>query len=135
MINPQKYNKHFHPLLALWISRWGLDDRQIAAELRVPQEIFDEWKKRHQEFAKAIEQGSEYWSTLAEQSLQKLLKGYNYDETTVDVGSDGEATHVRKVTRHVSPNARAVLSFMKEKKSSEGPCPPGQCVMALKFSP
>ncbi len=103
------YNAHFHPRLILWMARWGLNEKQIAAELEVPSIMFEEWKASFPEVLAALDKGRRYWSELAYDSLQKLVKGYDYDETDITVDPDGKPTKVRKLTKHKPPDARAVL--------------------------
>lgn len=109
------------------MARWGLNEKQIAQELEVPPIMFDEWKANYPEVRQAIERGQKYWSELAYNSLQKLITGFEYDETIIDVDKDGEAKSVRKITRHQAPNPHAVLfqlqndpilkMFFEDKKS------------------
>lgn len=111
------YNSKLHPKLVLWIARWGSADAEIAAELEITTDELAKWCKDHPEILAAILEGRDYWNTLAENSLQKLIKGYTFDETETtieDVITDEESRRpmkrrVRKITKHVPPNAQAVL--------------------------
>jgi hypothetical protein len=107
-----KYRRSLHPQLARWIARWGLSDEEIAKEMGLSAELFKEWQQ-HKEFFAAVEDGRNYWATLAKDSLQKLIKGYDCEESSVEIDGDGKPLHIKKTTRHIPPNSQAVIFHMK----------------------
>ena len=114
------YDANWHPKLIRWIARWGLTDVQIAGELEIPLTMLGDWKQAYPEVAAAIVDGRTYWLELAENSLQKLVQGYDYDETIIELDSTGSGdqakpTKVKKFTRHIPPNAQAIIFLMRNR--------------------
>lgn len=112
-----EYHAYFHPLLCNWIARWGTPDSEIAASLGIEESILIAWKQEHPELDRAIDDGRAYWVQLAENSLQKLALGYDHEETEITIEGEGDKKKkkMKKISRHVPPNAAAVLFLIQNR--------------------
>ena len=122
-----EYHSYFHPLIVKWIARWGFSEKEIASELGVPANLLEDWKVRYPAIDAALKDGRKYWLELAESGLQKVAKGYTYDETVIDIdvvkgqgGIEGDQaqqtpTKIKKITRYVGPNTQALIFLIQNR--------------------
>jgi DNA-binding transcriptional regulator YdaS (Cro superfamily) len=97
-------------------------DKQVADSIGVPVSTYNDWKhgfrkNGKEESAKirnAIEKGEELRrakiAAAAEDSLLKLIVGYDYEETVIEhkSGDRNESTE-KTMTKHCKPNATAII--------------------------
>lgn len=117
---PTDYNPTFHPLVIQWMARCGLKEPEIAKELGLADAQFAEWSGRYPEVAAAVSSGRVYWEQVTEDSLHKLIRGYEYAVTDTSVSRCQKCGHTqkqnaRKITKHVPPNAHAVTFAMRNR--------------------
>jgi hypothetical protein len=129
MVNkPRKdsYEVREQPKLALvkgWRRR-GLSHKEIADNLGITLRSFDNYMKRHEEFAKAVEEGAEECEVHVENALVKRALGYNYKEVTrerklVVNPESGEEEYklvvIKSVTKHVAPDVGAQQYYLEHR--------------------
>lgn len=129
-----KYRPDF-PTLAEGYAREGYTDEQIAERLGVSRDTFYRYQKIHTDFAEAIARGKAPIDFEAENNLIKLIRGYDYKETTRDrktvkiplfvKGKDDKrevvyeekvTTHVREVVKHVPPSLPAISKWLNNRR-------------------
>ena len=101
-------------LLEGW-AREGLTDEQIAKNAGIKIRTFYEWMERFPQIAQAIKKGKAPVDFEVENALLKRAKGYEWEETTTEIDSNGKK-HINKVTRHVPPDVGAIVFWLKNRK-------------------
>ena len=101
-------------LLEGW-AREGLTDEQIAKNAGIKIRTFYEWMERFPQIAQAIKKGKAPVDFEVENALLKRAKGYEWEETTTEIDSNGKK-HIKKVTRHVPPDVGAIVFWLKNRK-------------------
>lgn len=99
-------------------ARDGLTDKQIAHNMGIAVSTLYEWKKLYPEFSEALKRGKEVIDRQVENALLKLALGYEYEETKIVVEPDGKK-RAEKTKKHVSPNATAIIFWLKNRKPDE----------------
>ena len=128
MAKPRKdsYEVRVKPKLALvtgW-SRRGLTKEQIADNLGISLQSFDNYVKRYEEFADAVAEGAEECEIHIENALVKRALGYSYKEVTrerkqVENPETGEMEWklvvTKSVTKHVIPDVGAQQYYLEHR--------------------
>lgn len=129
MVNkPRKdsYEVRVQPKLALvkgWRRR-GLSHQEIADNLGISLRSFDNYMKRYEEFANAVEEGAEECEVHVENAMVKRALGYNYKEVTrerklVLNPESGEEEYklvvTKSVTKHVAPDVSAQQYYLEHR--------------------
>ena len=129
MVNkPRKdsYEVRVHPKLALvkgWRRR-GLSHQEIADNLGISLRSFDNYVKRYEEFANAVDEGAQECEVHVENALVKRALGYNYKEVTrerklVVNPETGEEEYklvvIKSVTKHVAPDVSAQQYYLEHR--------------------
>lgn len=128
MAKPRKdsYEVRVQPKLALvkgWRRR-GLTKEQIAENLGISDQSYDNYVKRYEEFADAVEEGAEECEIHIENALVKRALGYSYKEVTrerkqVENPETGELEWklvvTKSVTKHVVPDVGAQQYYLEHR--------------------
>jgi len=128
MAKPRKdsYEVRVKPKLALvrgWCRR-GLTKEQIAENLGISVPSFNNYLKRYEEFAEAVEEGADECEIHIENALVKRALGYSYKEVTrerklvrnPETGEDEYKLVVTKsVTKHVVPDVGAQQYYLEHR--------------------
>jgi hypothetical protein len=129
MVNkPRKdsYEVKVQPKLALvrgWRRR-GLTNQQIADNLHISLTSFDNYVKRFEEFADAVDEGAEECEVHIENAMVKRALGYNWKEVTrerklvvnPETGKEEYKLVVTKsVTKHVPPDVGAQQYYLEHR--------------------
>lgn len=128
MAKPRKdsYEVRVKPKLALvtgWCRR-GLSKEQIAENLGISLQSFDNYVKRYEEFADAVAEGAEELEIHIENALVKRALGYSYKEVTrerklVVNPETGEQEYklvvTKSVTKHVVPDVGAQQYYLEHR--------------------
>lgn len=93
----------------------GLTDEQIAAKMGIGTTTLYEWRNRFPEIAEALKKGKAPVDRKVENALLKRALGYDYEETTTELYTDGKK-HVKKITRHVPADVTAIIYWLKNRK-------------------
>lgn len=84
----------------------GKTDEGIAHELGISITTLRNWKETHPDLHAAIQEGRDCWAvTSVEESMLKRAQGYEYQETTTEVGDKG--TRTITMQKHMPPDTRA----------------------------
>lgn len=105
-------------LLKGW-ARDGLTDEQIAENMGIGRSTLYEWKGRYTDIADALKEGKEVADRHVENALYKRALGYEYDETTQELGEDGELVVTKVVTKQERPDVVAQVFWLKNRKPQE----------------
>lgn len=128
MAKPRKdsYEVRVKPKLALvkgWRRR-GLTNEQIAENLGISDQSFDNYVKRYEEFADAVDEGAEELEVHIENAMVKRALGYSYKEVTKErkliVNPEtGEEEYklvtTKTVTKHVVPDVTAQQYYLEHR--------------------
>ena len=101
-------------LLEGW-AREGLTDEQIAKNIGIAPKTLYQWIDKYGQIGKAIKKGKAPVDFEVENALLKRAKGYEWEETTTEIDSNGKK-HIKKVTRHVPPDVGAIVFWLKNRK-------------------
>lgn len=128
MAKPRKdsYEVRVKPKLNLVIGwrRRGLTNEQISDNLGISLQSFDNYVKRYEEFADAVEEGAEECEIHVENALVKRALGYSYKEVTrerkqVLNPETGEMEYklvvTKSVTKHVVPDVSAQQYYLEHR--------------------
>lgn len=120
------YEVRVQPKLELvkgWCRR-GLSKEQIAENLGISVQSFDNYVKRYEDFANAVEQGAEELEIHVENALVKRALGYSYKEITRERKAiinpeTGEPEFklvvTKSVTKHVIPDVGAQQYYLEHR--------------------
>lgn len=128
MAKPRKdsYEVRVKPKLDLVVGwcRRGLTNEQVADNLGISLQSFDNYMKRYEEFADAVDKGREPCEIHIENALVKRALGYSYKEVTrerklvrnPETGEDEYKLVVTKsVTKHVIPDVGAQQYYLEHR--------------------
>ena len=107
------------------VSEWfalGLTDKQVANNIGIGLATFYDWKVRYPQFTEAVKKGKDYIVYEVENALAKSAIGYDTEETVTDISIAKDGTkvqHIKKVKKHVAPNATSAIFFLKNKRPEE----------------
>lgn len=100
-------------LLEGW-ARDGMTDEQIARNIGIGVSTLYEWKKRFPELSEALKKGKEVVDYQVENALLKRALGYEYTETMIEQGEDGEKR--RETIKQVAPDVTAQIYWLKNRR-------------------
>lgn len=103
-----KYRDDF-PLRVQQYAREGLSEKQIAKNLGVSHQTFNQYKHKYPEFLDALTKGKAPVDTQVENALLKKALGYEYVEVheTETFENGHPQTIVKRVTKHIPPDTTA----------------------------
>ena len=110
-----KYETHVKPKLDL-IAQWARDgaiERDIAKKLGVSESTFSGYKKEHPELMETLTVNKEVADARVESALYKRAIGYEYTETSKEVGPDG--TKTKTTTKQVAPDVTAQIYWLNNR--------------------
>lgn len=113
-----KYEEWLTPDGLLLLEGWardGLTDEQIAANVGVAYSTFRDWRGKFPAISAALKKGKAPVDFIVENALYKRACGYEWEETTTEIGTDGKR-HMRKVTKHVPPDVGAAIFWLKNRR-------------------
>ncbi len=123
-----KYEPDIHIPKAEYMARAGHKDKEIFEAFQISKDTYYRWINKYSDFCEAIKRGRQFDDNLvldAENSLKKLIKGYEYEEVEekqyVKIDNDGkkyiERGHVIKKKKHIAPNMGAIAYFLNNRRS------------------
>lgn len=103
-------------LVKKW-ARDGLDEKQIAENLRISKSTMEHYKKVHPDFMDALKRGKEPFIAHLENVMAKRAEGFEYEETKTYIKyEDGkEVRYTEKTKKYALPNVAALWILMKNK--------------------
>ncbi len=102
------------------IEKWcrdGLDDGQIAHNLRISKSTLKTYKKTHPELLAAMKNGKEFFIAKVEAALAKRTMGFFYEETKTYIKycEDNEVRYQEIKKKYLPPDVGACCIFLKNK--------------------
>lgn len=95
---------------------------KICEDIGINISTFYDWKRNNIEFRKMIEEAekirTEYIGDMGEQSLVKLIKGYDYEEHEIS-NSDQFGETKKTITKHKPPDNTCVIFTVKSIKEEQ----------------
>ena len=113
-----RYETHVKPILDRvegW-ARMGYPDKVIIGALGISAPVFQEWKKKHKEFADALAL-KEIADIEVEACLFKRATGYTTTEVHYEEGTQGVKT--KTITKQIEPNVTAQIYWLKNRKPDQ----------------
>lgn len=111
-----KYETHVKPKLDL-IAQWARDgaiERDIAKKLGVSESTFSGYKKEHPELMETLTVNKEVTDARVESALYKRAIGYEYTETSKEVGPDG--VKIKTTVKQVAPDVTAQIYWLNNRR-------------------
>ncbi|WP_278839930.1 hypothetical protein [Holdemania filiformis] len=111
-----KYETHVKPKLDL-IAQWARDgaiERDIAKKLSVSESTFSGYKKEHPELMETLTVNKEVADARVESALYKRATGYEYTETSKEVGPDG--VKIKTTVKQVAPDVTAQIYWLNNRR-------------------
>ena len=111
-----KYETHVKPKLDL-IAQWARDgaiERDIAKKLGVSESTFSGYKKEHPELMETLTVNKEVADARVESALYKRAIGYEYTETSKEVGPDG--VKIKTTVKQVAPDVTAQIYWLNNRR-------------------
>jgi hypothetical protein len=92
---------------------------QVCVKVGISERCFYTWQKERAEFAEGIKEAKEIYISKklveCDQSLERLINGYEYEERKTVIGKDRDGNPVpveQTVTKkHVAPSLGAIIHF------------------------
>ena len=121
-----KYKEWLEPDKLILLQGWrrdGLSYEQIASNIGISTQTFNDWVWKHKEIKDAVKKGEEVMVYEVENALYKAAIGYDVTETdqteTVNeaTGDKVVTKHARK--RHIPPSIGAICFILKNRRSSK----------------
>lgn len=121
-----KYKEWLEPDKLILLQGWrrdGLSYEQIANNIGISTQTFNDWVWKHKEIKDAVKKGEEVCVYEVENALYKAAIGYDVTETD-QTETVNEATGDRVVTkharkRHIPPSIGAICFILKNRRSSK----------------
>ncbi len=112
---PSLYNPDRHPRLALSYARKGMTNEEIAKKFKITRETLYQWQKKYPELSDALSRGRDLAVVEIEESMFKLAKGYEVEETKIigtpekdEAGNERiRPIRIEKTKKHIPPREGA----------------------------
>jgi len=116
---PTKFKEDYIRQAYVACNTSGMTDLQLADLFGVTEKTIYNWKAEQPEFLQAIKKGKdEFDCKTAEESLKKLIEGYDYQEAKVITDGEGKVIRKEMTKKHVSPNPGSLCFFLKNRNPS-----------------
>ena len=114
-----KYSKKIVKRICDLISKDTYTIAEICATVRISERTYYQWQADYADFSEQIKEARHKFDETvlkdAKNSLVKLIKGYDYEETKTVVIDDGKGKPKIKekstTKKHVAPNLGAIIHF------------------------
>jgi len=116
MARPTKYKEEYCKIVAA-MAKLGAIDVEMAQELGVSIQTFNNWKVKFPEFMESLRLEKEKADSRVEDALFKRAVGYTYEEEDVRV-IKGKVVRT-KVQKHIPPDHNAASFWLKNRKKAD----------------
>lgn len=122
---PTKYSKKHHLILAQALGELGLIDTQIAERMGVTEQTLNNWKKKHPDFKKALNNGKAVVDREVENSLLSLTRERETSETETIVKTNKQGqpikgdTRIKRTIKKLIPSASACIFWLKNRRPDQ----------------
>ena len=123
MVRKTKYKEDYLRIAEVVCEEGGLSLRQLGKALDVCAATIIKWKKKYPEFGDAVDRGTHAYNvSTAENSLQKRLEGYFYNETTSTLVKNPKTGTIKMqiskiVKKHMPADVSALTLFLINRDS------------------
>ncbi len=110
-----KYHNWLTPEGLLKLEGWkrdGLSNEQIANNIGIKRQTFQDWIKKYDDISDALKKGREVVRIETENALFKSCKGFFVTETREEIYSGG-GKKVTKITKYIPPSVPAIIFALK----------------------
>jgi len=122
---PTKYQAALHLRLAVVYGEIGLTDVQTAERLGVTERTLTNWKKKHPDFKKALNNGKAVADRQVEESLFKNAMGQEVTETETTIVTDKQgkpikgSARVKTTKKQLAGNVTAQIFWLKNRRPDQ----------------
>jgi len=117
VLDPNAYDPRFAPV-AYRMSLLGAELKDIAAAFQTSPETVKAWREAHPAFDFAFSRGGQQADAFVAQALYRRATGYTHFETKFAT-SDGMFTDERTVAKHVPPDVKAAIFWLKNRAQTK----------------
>jgi len=112
----KKYKPEYDRQAYVACKKGGLIDLDLAELFGVCEKTIYNWKDENPTFKASVQEGKDHYDCAnAEDSLKKLVEGYDYQEAKVITDGNGNVIKKEMTKKHVSPNPGSVCFFLKNR--------------------
>lgn len=100
-------------------ARDGLTDEQIANNIGIARTTLYDWKNKYKDIADALKKGKRPVDVEVENTLLRVIHGYEYEEKDEWIEIDESGRKRKKVirkTRYAKPDTTAIIFWLKARK-------------------
>jgi len=95
----------------------GYSEKDLIEVLGIHKSTFYKYKKEHSDFADLLKDNQSALLSRIEEGLFKRAMGYDHEETSIEIITDGDNQvinkKVKKVKKHLPPNMTAIIFALK----------------------
>ncbi len=121
MANKHIYDDMITPVLMLWMSRSGLTNKEIAAQIGCAEKTLYNWQIKHEKVKAALRAGRDYFDATVENALYKNALGYKTrsvvekEEVILEGEMAGQMRIVERVTTIIEHPGNVVAQIFWQK--------------------
>lgn len=103
-------------------SREGLTNEEIADNIGIARQTFQEWKRKYKDISDALKKGRAPLTIKVENALLKRALGYDYEESVKEMRLDRktgkyELVETKRLKKHMPPDVTAQIFWLKNRRS------------------
>ena len=106
-----------HQKIAFAMAKLGATDKQIAVELGITEQTFNNWKKDYPDFFESLKTAKQEPDEKVERSLFERATGYSCPEDKI-FNDNGNAMIVPTI-KYYPPDVTACIFWLKNRKPAE----------------
>ena len=118
-----KYGKEITDKICKLFESDSYTNKEICEIVGITETTYYEWMNVHSEFSESIKSAKEVYQSkrlkACENSLNRLIDGYEYEEVTTEFKVAGDAEFQvgskKVVKKHVAPNLGAIIHYQTNK--------------------
>jgi transposase-like protein len=113
---PTEYREEFAHMARVAVAESNMSQAKLATMFGVDKGTVTNWKKQHEAFAKALQEGEDAWKVqVVEKNLYRLCRGIRYTETK----ETSKGSYIYK--KFMPPNQKAIEFFLTRRAAERWP--------------